>query len=383
MRVYLDNSATTPLHPEVLEFMCEFNKNHFGNASSLHYIGLEAKDYLENSRKKIAEMINAEPEEIYFTSGGTEADNLCILGILKSTLRKRIITSSIEHEAVLETFMHLKDEGYEVIILDVDENGVIDLDMLEESVNKDTALISVMFANNEIGTIQPLEKICEIASKFDIPVHTDAVQAMGKIKIDVRELGINALSASAHKFFGPKGVGFVFIEKATKIENIVYGGGHEKGLRSGTENVPGIATMEKALEICIDEMVEHNRKYDLLSSQIKKCLEKIEDYKLNGHPVKRIPGTMSISFKNINGEALMEMLSLKGIAISTASACHSHSEGESVSHVLKSIGLSDEYIYGTIRITMGIENTEEEIKYFTDTLEECVRTLRGLNYSDW
>ncbi len=383
MMVYLDNSATSPIHPEVLDFMYDFNKKHYGNASSLHFLGLEAKDYLENARKKIAATINAEPEEIIFTSGGTEADNLCILGILNASKKKRIITSVIEHEAVLETFKHLEEEGYEVILNPVDEDGVIDLKYLEDNINGDTALISVMLANNEIGTLQPMEKICDLAEKHGVMVHTDAVQAMGKLKIDVKEIGIDALSASAHKFFGPKGVGFAYIKNGTPIKNIIFGGGHERGLRSGTENVPGITAMEKALEICEENREEYSVKYEKFGKIIKNTLEEIGNYKLNGHMKKRVPGTLSISFENINGEALMEMLSMRGIAVSTASACHSHSKEEAVSHVLKAINIDEKFIYGTIRIAMGIENTEEQIKYFSDTLKECVLSLREMNDADW
>jgi len=384
MSVYLDHAATTPVLPEVVEYLSEIMLGYWGNASSLHFEGQKARKLYKEAKQIIADNINADYDEITFTSGGTEADNLAVLGYLKAIRsefpdKNHIITTQIEHEAIIETFNELSNNGYIVDFAPVDEYGIVDLDYLKEKITDKTAICSVMYANNEVGTIEPLKDIAEICHKANCIFHTDAVQAAGKVAIDVRALGVDMLSASAHKFYGPKGVGFLFIKKGIPVKPVVFGGGHENGLRSGTENIHGIAAMAKAFDITNKHLTLKADVYNKWVEQILKTCESIGGVKVNGHPKRRTPGTLSLSFSGINGEALMGMLSMDEIAVSTASACSSHSHKKGGSHVLKAMNCSDEFINGTIRVVMGYDNNDEQIDLFCEKLKERVELLRRLS----
>ncbi len=376
MKVYLDHAATTPVLKPVIEKMLPYFGERFGNASSLHFLGEEAKEALEDARKTIAKHINAHPDEIYFTSGGTESDNIAIIGSSRVSKRKHIITTRIEHEAVIETALYMQKTGYDVSLINVKSNGIVDIEELKEKLSENTLIVSVMLANNEIGTIQPLKEISEMAKRYGAIVHTDAVQAIGKMQIDVKELGIDMLSASAHKFYGPKGIGFLYVKRGTSVTNIMFGGGHERGLRSGTENVSGAVGMAAAIQFCYENFKELEEKYKRWKEMILNACREIKGFKLNGDPNKRVVNTLSLSFEGISGEALAELLSINGIAVSTASACSSHSHQKGVSHVLKAIGLPLRYAEGTIRVVTGADNTDEQIEYFIKHLKAAVSTLR-------
>ena len=377
MKVYLDHAATTPVAREVLEAMIPFFSEKFGNASSLHAYGREARKALEESREKVAKLINAEPEEIIFTGSGTESDNLAIKGIAFLHRKGHIITSSIEHPAVLETCHYLQRKGFEVTFLPVDKYGLIDIDELEKAIREDTILISIMHASNEIGTIEPVEEIGKIASKNNIIFHTDAVQSVGKIEVDVKKLNVDLLSMSSHKIHGPKGVGALYIRKGIKIEPVLHGGGHERGLRSSTENVAGIVGFAKACEIAGNRMEKDAEKMTKLRDKIIKEVLKIEETYLTGHPTKRLPNHASFYFRGIEGESLVLMLDSKGIATSTGSACSS--KKLQPSHVLLATGVKPEDAHGSLRVTLGGENTEEEIEYFLDVLPQIVEDLRKIS----
>lgn len=379
-KIYLDHGATTPVLPEVFEEMKPYFLEKFGNASSLHLFGEEAKDALESSREKIAKLIKADIDEIYFTSGGTEADNTGIIGaaIANSHRGKHVITSPIEHEAVLESVEHLRKNGFDVDFLKVNSEGRVDIDHLKKIIRKDTILISIMWVNNETGVIQPIEEISKIARERNIIFHSDAVQALGKLRIDANLVDI--LSASAHKFYGPKGVGFMYLKKGVKVHPIIFGGGHERGMRSGTENVSGIVGMAKALELCYENFDEKHEKFKNWKDKILKIFEKIGGYHINGGTKDVLATHVNVSFKGVNGEALMYALSLNGIAVSTASACSSHHKNGdgTVSHVLKAMNLDPETINGAIRIVTGLDNTDDDIERFSKVLEEQVNRLREL-----
>lgn len=377
MKVYLDHAATTPVAREVLEAMIPFFSEKFGNASSLHAYGREARKALEESREKVAKLINAEPEEIIFTGSGTESDNLAIKGIAFLHRKGHIITSSIEHPAVLETCHYLQRKGFEVTFLPVDKYGLIDIDEIEKAIREDTILISIMHASNEIGTIEPVEEIGKIASKNNIIFHTDAVQSVGKIEVDVKKLNVDLLSMSSHKIHGPKGVGALYIRKGIKIEPVLHGGGHERGLRSSTENVAGIVGFAKACEIAGNRMEKDAEKMTKLRDKIIKEVLKIEETYLTGHPTKRLPNHASFYFRGIEGESLVLMLDSKGIATSTGSACSS--KKLQPSHVLLATGVKPEDAHGSLRVTLGRENTEEEIEYFLDVLPQIVEDLRKIS----
>ena len=369
----MDHAATTPIDSEVVEEMLPYFTERFGNASSSHSLGREAKIALENSREKIAEVINSEPEEILFTSGGTESNNLAIKGVAHKSKKGHIITSVIEHHAVLNPCRYLEGNGFRVTYLPVDEYGLIDLKELENSITEDTILISIMHANNEIGTVQEIEKIGEIARERGVYFHTDAVQSVGKIPIDVKRLNIDLLSISSHKMYGPKGVGALYVKKGIEIEPILHGGGHEFGLRSGTENVPGIVGFAKAAELSLKGMNrESNRLMRLRDKLIDGVLE-IEGSRLNGHPRKRLPNNANFSFGGIKGNLLQD-LDVKGILASSGSACSSHSSEPS--HVLTAIGLSEEEANASLRLTLGRDNTEEDIEYVLRILPGVIRELR-------
>jgi cysteine desulfurase len=379
-RIYMDHSATTPVAPEVLEAMLPYFSEKFGNASSLHGYGLEAKEALEDSREKVARLLGANPEEIIFTSGGTESDNLALKGIARRRKEKgrHIITSSLEHPAILETCRNLHKEGFDVTYLPVTSEGLVDLAALESAIRPDTILISIMHANNEIGTIQPLEEIGRIAAEKDIFLHTDAVQSVGKIAVDVNALGVDLLSLSAHKLYGPKGVGALYVHKGTRLESIVQGGGHERGLRSGTENVAGIVGLARAAELSEEGMATEGQRLTELRDRLATLvLETVKDAWINGSMKKRLPGNLNFGFKYVEGESLLLFLDSKGIAVSTGSACSSHKLEPS--HVLLSLGLKPEECHGSLRITMGMSNTLEEVDFVAECITEAVDRFRGIS----
>lgn len=370
---YFDNAATTQVNQDVIKEMLPYFSIEYGNPSSLYSIGRRAKRVLEEARRKIANIINCKPNEIYFTSCGTESDNLAIKGIAYANKEKgkHIITSKIEHPAVLNTCKELEEQGYKVTYLDVDQNGIVNVEQLKASIKTDTILITIMFANNEIGTIQPIEEIGKIAKENNIIFHTDAVQAMGNLKIDVKKLNINALSMSAHKFYAPKGIGALYVGEDVNFKQIQNGGHQEKNKRAGTENLAEIVGMSKALELIYKNFENHNNKIkELRDYYIEKIQSNIVDSKLNGDRINRLPGNANMSFKNINAEELLFELDDKGICASAGSACSSGST--SPSHVLTAIGLPPEWANGTLRVTIGMNNTKEEVDYLINALVEIV-----------
>mgnify|MGYP004607220389 FL=1 len=370
---YFDNAATTQVNQDVIKEMLPYFSIEYGNPSSLYSIGRRAKRALEEARRKIANIINCKPNEIYFTSCGTESDNLAIKGMAYANKEKgkHIITSKIEHPAVLNTCKELEEQGYKVTYLDVDQNGIVNVEQLKASIKTDTILITIMFANNEIGTIQPIEEIGKIAKENNIIFHTDAVQAMGNLKIDVKKLNINALSMSAHKFYAPKGIGALYVGEDVNFKQIQNGGHQEKNKRAGTENLAEIVGMSKALELIYKNFENHNNKIkELRDYYIEKIQSNIVDSKLNGDRINRLPGNANMSFKNINAEELLFELDDKGICASAGSACSSGST--SPSHVLTAIGLPPEWANGTLRVTIGMNNTKEEVDYLINALVEIV-----------
>ncbi|OPY50561.1 MAG: putative cysteine desulfurase 2 [Methanosaeta sp. PtaU1.Bin060] len=379
-RIYLDHSATTPVAPEVLEAMLPYFTEKFGNASSLHSFGLEAKQALEESRKKVAGLLGADPEELIFTSGGTESDNLALKGIAyrNKTKGRHIITTSIEHPAILETCRKLETEGFDVTYLPVNSEGLIEPETLESAIKSETILISVMHANNEIGTIQPLEEIGKIAAEKEIYLHTDAVQSVGKISTDVNALGVDLLSLSSHKLYGPKGIGALYIRKGTRLESIIQGGGHERGLRSGTENIAGIVGLARAAELAGETMdIERDRLTWLRDKLASQVLDKVKDAWINGTMTNRLPGNINFGFRYVEGESLLLFLDSKGIAVSTGSACSS--KKLEPSHVLLSLGLLPEECHGSLRITLGRSNTEEDMDYVAQSIVEAVERFRAIS----
>ena len=382
-KVYMDYAASTPVDKEVLDEMLPFFDKYYGNASSIHSFGVDAFNAVEEAREHVAKIIGAKNDEIIFTAGGTESDNIAIKGVAFKNRDKKgskdynIITCSIEHPAVLETCKYLDSIGYKVKFLPVDRYGIVNLDELEKSISKDTFMITVMFANNEIGTIEPIQEIGKIAKKHNILFHTDAVQAIGKVPIDINNLNIDLLSISSHKIYGPKGVGALYIRKGVKLENIAHGGGHEKGIRSSTYNTPGIVGLGKACELGlkrIDNDVSHMTKLrDIL---IKKVLE-IEESYLNGHPTQRLANNAHFRFTAIEGESLNMMLNDAGIAAATGSACSS--KKLQASHVLTGIGLTPELAHGSLRLSLGRKSTKEEVEYVCDTIPGIVKKLRDMS----
>ena len=370
---YFDNAATTKIKDEVLEEMLPYLKEEYGNASSLYSIGRKAKRAIEKARKQVAELINCKPEEIYFTSCGSESDNTVVKGIAKAYRKKgkHIITSKIEHPAILHTCQSLEKQGYRVTYLSVDENGKINLDELRRVISMDTILISIMTANNEIGTIQPIEEISKIAKMYNIIFHTDAVQACGNIPIDVQKMGIDSLSLSGHKINAPKGIGALYVKKGIEFEKFIDGGHQENDKRAGTENVAEIVGLGKACEIAKNNL-ENHMKYlkELRDYFITQVEENIPDVKLNGDREKRLPGNTNFSFKGIKGETLLLKLDEIGICASTGSACSSGIEASS--HVLTAIGLSNELANSSLRVTFGEENTKEDVNYLIKNLIEII-----------
>ena len=383
---YFDHAATTKMSKEVLEAMMPYLTDYYGNASSVYSIGRKSREAVEAAREKVAAAIGAKAKEIYFTAGGSESDNTIIKGVAKAKNNKgnHIITSKIEHPAVLETCKQLEKEGFEVTYLDVDSRGVVDLEQLKASIKPETILISVMFANNEIGTIQPIKEIGAIAKENHVLFHTDAVQAVGNTPIDVKEMNIDFLSMSAHKFYGPKGVGAMYIRTGVVIDKLIAGGHQERSKRAGTENVPGIVGMGKAIETACSS-IEKNAAYlsGLRNYFMDEVGKRIPHIRKNSNTDCCLPGTANISFKYIEGESLLFMLDAKGICASSGSACTSGSLDPS--HVLLAIGVPVEVAHGSLRISIGLENTKEDIDYLLDCLSEIVERLRSMSplYEDF
>ena len=384
--IYLDNAATTKVAPEVVEAMLPYFTEHYGNPSSVYGFAAKNKDAITRQREVIADALGANANEIYFTAGGSESDNWALKATAQAyqTKGNHIITTKIEHHAILHTAEYLKANGCEVTYLDVDENGVVRLEDLEAAIRPTTILISVMFANNEIGTIQPIKEIGEIAHKHGVLFHTDAVQAFGQVPIDVDACHIDMLSASGHKLNGPKGIGFLYIRKGVKIRSFVHGGAQERKRRAGTENVPGIIGIGAATMRAVGNMKERTEQEAKLRDYlIERVLAEVPYTKLNGHPTKRLPNNANFSFRFIEGESLLIMLDMKGICGSSGSACTSGSLDPS--HVLLAIGLPHEIAHGSLRLTLSEETTKEEIDYVVDCIKEVVANLRSMSplYEDF
>ncbi len=384
--IYLDNAATTKVAPEVVEAMLPYFTENYGNPSSVYSFASKNKEAITRQRETIAEALGAKKEEIYFTAGGSESDNWALKATAEAYKAKgnHIITTKIEHHAILHTADYLEKQGYEVTLLDVDENGVVRLDDLKVAIRPSTILISVMFANNEIGTIQPIKEIGEIAHEHGILFHTDAVQAFGQVPINVDEYNIDMLSASGHKLNGPKGIGFLYIRKGLKLKSFVHGGAQERKRRAGTENVPGIVGIGTATARAMRTMTERTEKEAQLRDYlISRVMNEVPYVKLNGHPTKRLPNNANFSFQFIEGESLLIMLDMKGICGSSGSACTSGSLDPS--HVLLAIGLPHEIAHGSLRLTLSEETTKEDIDYVVESLKEIVANLRKMSplYEDF
>lgn len=378
--VYLDHAATTYVKPEVFEAMKPYFSEHFGNASSIYSIGRESKKAVEEARDKVAKAIGAQGREIYFTGSGSEADNWALKGVAAANKKKgnHIITSAIEHPAIMNTCKYLENEGFEVTYLPVDSDGLISLEQLRNAIKDNTILISIMFANNEIGTIQPIQEIGAIAREKGILFHTDAVQAVGNIAIDVEKLNIDLLSLSGHKFYGPKGSGALYIRKGVKISSLIHGGQQERGKRASTENIPAIVGLAKAIELATENIDAYNKKLEHLRERtIEGLMAKVPYIRLNGHRHKRLPGNVNISFQYIEGESLLLMLDMKGICGSSGSACSSGSLDPS--HVLMAIGLPHEIAHGSLRLSFGDGNTDEDVDYILETIPAIVSRLRDMS----
>ena len=379
-KVYLDHNATTPTHPEVVKAILPYYKEVFGNASSFHQFGQQARKAIDEAREKIANFIGASPKEIVFTSGGTEANNLALKGVAYANEKKgkHIITSSMEHHAVLNPCKYLEKKGFKVTYLPVDKYGLVDPEEVRRAITEETILISIIHANNEVGTIEPVAEIGKIAKETGIYFYTDAVQTVGKIPVNVNELNIDLLSLSGHKIYGPKGIGVLYIRKGTRIEPLIQGGHHEKNRRAGTENVPAIVGLSKAIEIAKATMEKESMRLTNLRNRLCSGIgEKIDYVRLNGHPGKRLPNTLNMSFEFVEGESMILSLDLKGIAVSTGSACTSGSLEPS--HVLKAMRVDPAVAQGSIRFSLGKDNTEEDIDYVLEVLPEIVERLRVMS----
>lgn len=379
-RIYMDNAATTPLSSEVLAEMMPVLTNDFGNPNSLHSFGREAKQYVDVARARVAKGLGCDEEEVYFTSGATEANNWAITGIAKAYRHKgnHIITTKIEHPSILETCKKMEREGYRVTYLDVDETGLVRIDQLLHYIGADTILISIMTANNEVGTIQNIQAIANIAKEKDVIFHTDATQAVGAINLNVHDMGIDALSFSGHKLNGPKGVGALYVSNRIVITPFVYGGEQEYGLRAGTVNTAGIVGLGKAVEIATRDILANSKKLRTLRDYfIHQIEQKVEMTYLNGHSVQRLPNNINLSFGMVDGESLMCMLDLNGIAVSTGSACSSGST--EASHVLLAMGIPADLVQGAVRFSISKSTTKEEIDYVVDKVAECVAKLRKIS----
>ncbi len=379
--IYLDNAATTRTHSEVVEAMLPYFTSKYGNPSSVYSSGSAGRKAINEARRSVAEVIGAKPEEIYFTSGGSEADNWALKAVAEGYLHKgrHIITTKIEHHAILRTCQYLETQGFEVTYLDVDREGMVDPKQLKEAMRQDTILVSVMAANNEIGTMEPIGEIGRITRERGVLFHTDAVQAFGHVPICVEELGIDLLSASAHKLNGPKGVGMLYIRAGVKTGALIHGGGQEREKRAGTENVPGIVGFGAAARRAVENMERAaGRERELRDYLIRRIEKEIPDCRLNGHREKRLPNNVNFSFPVLEGESLVIMLDMKGICASSGSACASGAEDPS--HVLLAIGLKQEEAKGSLRLTLSEENTKEEMDYVADTLKQIVTKLRKISY---
>jgi cysteine desulfurase len=376
--IYLDNAASTPVHEKVIEEMIPYFKEQYGNPSSIHKFGRIANAAVQTARKRIADLINAESKEILFTSGGTESNNTAIYGIALQNKGKHIITSSIEHDAVLEPCKHLEKNGYRITYLPVDKYGLVNPQDVRKEISSDTCLITIMFANNEVGTIQPIKEIATTAHQNNVVFHTDAVQAVGKVPIDVRDLGIDLLSISSHKINGPKGIGALYIRKEIGITPLISGGGQENGLRSGTENVASIIGFGMACKLAKENMNQNITHFKNLSSKlVDRILKEIPGTTLNGHVEKRIPNNIHFTFLGVNGEDLIIKLDENKIAASTGSACSVRIQ--KASHVLKAMGFSHEQITGSLRLSVGITNNEQEMDETVETLKKVVQELRAVS----
>lgn len=379
-QVYMDNAATTKMKKEVLDEMMPYFTEQYGNPSSIYRVGRESKKAVEEAREKVAKALGAKAKEIYFTSGGTESDNWAVKGVAYANKDKgnHIITTVIEHHAVLHTCKYLEKQGFEVTYLGVDEHGLIDLTELEKAIKDETILISIMYANNEIGTVQPIAEIGKIAKAKGVYFHTDAVQAVGSVEIDLENSDIDMLSLSGHKIYGPKGIGALYIKQGTKIHPFIHGGSQEKNRRAGTENIAYMVGLGKAIEMATADIDGHNKQIMALrDGLIQRINDKIDYVKLNGHPEKRLPGNVNFSFEFIEGEALLLSLDMVGIAGSSGSACTSGSLDPS--HVLLAIGLPHEIAHGSLRLSIGDFNSEEELDYVVDNLAEIVQRLRNMS----
>lgn len=378
--IYFDNAATTKLDDEVLKEMMSYLTNMYGNASAIYELGRESRKAVEDAREKVAKALNCEVGEVYFTSCGSESDNTAIKGIAKANKEKgnHIITSKIEHPAVIETCEQLKKEGFEITYIGVDEKGIVDLEEIKRAIKPTTILISIMFANNEIGTIQPINEIGKIAKEHEIVFHTDAVQAVGNVRIDVKDMNIDSLSLSGHKFYGPKGVGVLYVKRGIEFQNFINGGHQERNKRAGTENVAGIVGIGKAIELAYQNLDKHNKKItELRDYFINQIIKKIPKVKVNGDMASRLPGNANISFEGVDAEGLLLNLDLKKICASSGSACSAGSLEPS--RVLLAIGLEKEIAKSSLRVTIGKYNTKEEVDYLIESLEEIVARLRKIN----
>jgi cysteine desulfurase len=378
--VYLDNAATTPVDKRVLDAMLPYFSEKFGNTGSMHQKGLEAKEAVEEARAKVAKIIGADEKEIIFCSGGTESDNLALIGVANAYKEKgnHIITLKIEHHAVLDTCEYLEEQGFKITYVNVKENGIVDPKEIEKAIKKDTILISVMYANNEIGTIQPLREISEISKKHKILFHTDACQAAGYLDINVNNLGVDLMTLNGSKIYGPKGIGILYARKGIILKPLIYGGGQERGVRSGTENVPAIVGFAKALEIAQQEKEKESARVSRLRDKLTEGIKKkINHIHINGDLKQRLPNNVNISFLGVEGESMILHLDSKGICASTGSACSSHSLEPS--HVIKALGLSDEASHGSLRFTLGRHTTEDDIEKVLKELPEIVKSLRKIS----
>lgn len=384
-RVYMDNAATTPVSPAVLEKMLPYFSECYGNANSIHSTGLDARKALNAARKKVAAALNCNPEEVYFTSGGSESDNWALKGVAFANRKKgnHIITSAIEHHAILHTCEWLEKQGFEITYVPVDADGLVNPADVEAAITDKTILISIMAANNEIGTIEPIEEIAKIAHAHHVLFHTDAVQAIGAIPVDVRAIGCDLLSLSGHKFHGPKGVGALYIKQGTRIDNLIHGGAQERGRRASTENVAGIVGMAEAIELATANIPEKAARISALRDQLIDGLTALPYVRLNGHRTKRLPGNVNVSVRFIEGESLLLRLDLAGVAASSGSACTSGSLDPS--HVLLAIGLPHEIAHGSLRLSLSDTTTQEEVHYVLSVLPGIIEYLRDMSplYNDF
>ena len=378
--IYADNAATTKMSKAAIDTMFKLVNDTWGNASSLYSVGQASKEVLEQAREDIANLIGAEPKEIIFTSGGSEADNQAILtaaNIGATKGKKHIISTAFEHHAVLHTLDRLKEDGFEITLLDVHEDGLIRPEELESAIREDTCLVTIMYANNEIGTVQPISELGEICKKKNVLFHTDAVQAIGHIPVNVNDDNVDMLSASAHKFHGPKGVGFLYVKKGIKVTSLINGGAQEKGRRAGTENVPGIAAMAAALKEAVESLSENYDKVSKKRDRLIKGLSQIEHSALNGDAIRRLPGNVNFCFEGIEGETLLLLLDDKGIMASSGSACTSGSLDPS--HVLLAIGRVHDVAHGSLRLTINEETSDEDVEYIIRSVDEVVKYLRSFS----